>query len=401
MMGKTALDAGKARDAFQWCRAHQIDYKALAPSIDFNALIRDMEVQTNRLLKGQQKVRSVGIDLMENSESSFDNFQGFVETMAEVAGIHDQEEKDEVILSGQEMFTDHMTDLLGVTRRSTDIIGDLAERFDTINKAILATTSRAKEQAGRAETLLKVKVAQIGAEVKHLEKQIAHRNHALKEYKLTEYTYEPIPEPLIGKADTCINRNKNCFKLTSAIASSHSSSSSHGGGGSVGWGWFSSSAHYHSRRSSHSSYSRHNDRVECHAVDDCTKILATHRLQRDRLNADIAKRNEQMRKAAHHEKLHDRRMKIEKVLKMGLEIAKTEKALIIKQAERVRFVALMSEQREMLSAMTETFSDAGLQCSNDLGDLRGLTTLLNNQAKDVSRTTRPSFARIAGKISAQ
>jgi hypothetical protein len=311
--------------------------------MDFNMLIRDMEVQTNRLLKGQQTVRAVGVDLMDNSESSLDNFQGFIETMAEVKEIHDHAERDEVIESAQEMFTDHMKDLFSVTKRSAGLMADLAAKFNVINSAILKTTSRAKEEAGKASVLVKKKVAQINAEVHNLTKQIEHRNSALKAYKLTEYTYEPIPEKLVGKADTCINRNKNCFKLTSAIASSYSSSRAVSGGVSVGWGWWGARSSYASSRHSASSYSSRNDRLQCHAVDDCTKILAAHRLQRDRLNVDIAKRNEQMRKAAHHEKLADRRAKIIKVLKMGLEIAKVEAALIIKQASRARFVALMAE----------------------------------------------------------
>ena len=92
-MGTTALDAQTAKRAFTWIRANNEEYKRIGKDMDFNKLIEDMETQTNKLLEGQQVIRTVGVDLMDNTSSALDNFQGFVEMMHEADEVEDEDEK--------------------------------------------------------------------------------------------------------------------------------------------------------------------------------------------------------------------------------------------------------------------------------------------------------------------
>jgi hypothetical protein len=207
-MGTTALDAQTAKRAFTWIRANNEEYKRIGKDLNFNALIEDMENQTNKLLEGQQIIRTVGVDLMDNTSSALDNFQGFVEMMNEVAEVEDPVEKAEATEGAKEMFQDHMKALLGVTSRSTEIVSQLADKFSVIQKGLLATTQRAKSQAGAAQSRVNRQISEIKADIQNLEKRVNLRNSALDALKLTKYTYKAVPMPLIKKADNCVNKNK-------------------------------------------------------------------------------------------------------------------------------------------------------------------------------------------------
>lgn len=72
-----------------------------------------------------------------------------------------------------------------------------------------------------------------------------------------------------------------------------------------------------------------------------------------------------MAERIHDKSLADKRAQIQKILKMGLEIADVQKRLFLQQEEKMRYERLAEDQGAMLGEMTDTFSNAGQQATND------------------------------------
>lgn len=85
---------------------------------------------------------------------------------------------------------------------------------------MLADTSNAKTQSGAADTKIKVKME--GFKKTHLEllADIGAYNTALKSLGMLDVVIKVAPMPLVEKTHDCVNKNKNCIKLSNTVSQS-------------------------------------------------------------------------------------------------------------------------------------------------------------------------------------
>ena len=114
------------------------------------------------------------------------------------------------------------------------------------------------------------------------------------------------------------------------------------------------------------------EKLNCHDVDECTKILADAQMLRQTQNAEIDKWNQEMKKQVADKEFAEQKDKIEEIYKLGIKIASMQGKLYKAKAREMQLATVKTQQREIFKEMQEMYSLAAERAASDGGNLKSV-----------------------------